>query len=187
MLNVAESLERFSYGDYKNWEDTVRYELIYGEAYMMSAPDIWHHDMAVEIYSQLREFLKDKSCKPFIAPVDVRLFPKADESDDVVVQPDVFVVCDESKVSDGKACRGAPDFTAEIISPASKVIDLSVKRDLYLKAGVKEYFVIGHDKILVYTLINGEYNETIYNTGFSEFPEIPVSTLPGCVLKFNLK
>ena len=85
------------YGDYLTWPDDVRYELIDGVAYLMApAPDLAHQDVAGEIYFQARQALQGKPCRPFIAPVDVRL-PKHDEADDkidTVVQPDVLVVCD---------------------------------------------------------------------------------------------
>ena len=187
MANVAESLDLFSYKDYKKWDDEVRYELIYGEAHMMSSPDLWHQRVVLSIGRQLSEFLDGKPCEPFIAPFDVRLFPKEDESDDTVVQPDVFVVCDKSKLSDGKVCRGAPDFVIEVVSSSSKMIDKFVKRELYCEAGVREYWLIGHNKTYVYVLENGAYTETIYEITSSDMMKIPVSVLSGCIIKINLQ
>jgi Uma2 family endonuclease len=90
-----------------------------------------------------------------VSPFDVRLFPQNNEDDETVVQPDVLVVCDKSKLSDGKACRGAPDLVVEVVSPGSKIIDLTylplrltVKRELYRSAGVKEYWVVGEDMVI---------------------------------------
>ena len=186
MSNAAEEIfDRFSYKDYKSWNDGARYELIFGEAFMMSAPDERHHDLVTNIYSQLRNHLNGSTCKPFIAPFDVRLFPKEDESDDTVVQPDVFVVCDRHKLADGKACKGAPDFVVEVISPSTKIMDLFNKKDLYCRAGVREYWVVGPKKIGCHILENGMYIETVYNIGFSDALEIPVSALPGCILKLK--
>lgn len=185
MSNLAESLDYFSYKDYKKWDDGVRYELIYGEAYMMSSPGMWHQRVVLSVGSQLSQFLDGKPCEPFIAPFDVRLFPKDDETDDTVVQPDVFVVCDKSKLSDGKACRGAPDFVAEVVSSSSKMTDRYVKKDLYCRAGVREYWRIGPNKVYVYVLADGVYTETVYDAGFSQALEIPVSMLSGCTIKFK--
>ena len=114
--------------------------------------------------------------------MDVRLFPMADGLDDTVVQPDVFVVCDKSRLSDGKACRGAPDFVVEVVSSSSKMID-RVKKDLYRKAGVKEYWMIGPDRLCTYILTDGDYPETIYKINSSSNLEIPVSVLSGCIIK----
>ena len=130
MGNVVEALERYTYRDYKKWDESFRCELIYGEVYMMSAPDIWHQRMVLSLGSQLREFLVNKPCEPFISPFDVRLFPQQDESDDVVVQPDVLVICDKQKLSDGKACSGAPDFVIEVISHTTKAADMFVKNKI---------------------------------------------------------
>ena len=185
MSNAEEIFDSFTYRDYKKWDDGLRYELIHGEAFMMSAPDERHHDLVTEIYSQLRSFLENSHCKPFIAPFDVRLFPVDDESDDTVVQPDIFVVCDRKKLVDGKACKGAPDFIAEVISQSTKNTDLFTKKDLYCRADVREYWVLGQKKIGSFILENGLYVETIYK-GFTDIIEIPVSVLPGCVVKLKL-
>lgn len=101
-----------TYGDYLSWPDDVRYELIDGDAYLMSpAPDLPHQDVAGEIYRQAANMLIGMPCRAFIAPVDVRL-PKQNEADDqidTVVQPDVLVVCDSDKL-DKRGVRGAPDW-----------------------------------------------------------------------------
>jgi len=185
MSNAELIFDNFSYREYKGWDDSIRYELINGEAFMMSAPDERHHDLVTDIYTQLRNQLTGSPCKPFIAPFDVRLFPKEDESDDTIVQPDVFVACDRNKLSDGKACKGAPDFVVEVTSPSTKMMDLFNKKDLYYKAGVKEYWVIGPNKIGCYILEEGVFAETVYPIDFSDVLEIPVSVLPGCTLKLN--
>ena len=190
MSNAEEIFDNFSYRDYKNWDDGLRYELMHGEAFMMSAPDERHHDLVTDIYSQLRSYIlsnrpDNSHCKPFIAPFDVRLFPKEDESDDTVLQPDVFVVCDRRKLADGKACRGAPDFVVEVTSPSTKSMDLFNKKELYCKAGVKEYWVVGPNKIGSFVLKNGLYAETVYK-GFSGEIEIPVSVLGACIIKLKL-
>ena len=186
MSNAEEIFDNFTYRDYKSWDDGIRYELLKGEAFMMSAPDERHHDLVTDIYTQLRNHLVGSSCKPFIAPFDVRLFPMDDESDDTVVQPDVFVVCDKYKLSDGKACRGAPEFIIEVTSPGTKSIDLFSKKDLYCKAGVKEYWVVGPNKMGCHILENSVYVETIYDKNFSGVLEIPVSVLPGLSLKIKI-
>ena len=186
MSNAEKIFDSFSYKDYKNWGEGVRCELINGEVFMMSAPDERHHDIVTDIYIQLRNRLTGSLCKPFIAPFDVRLFPREDESDDTVVQPDVFVVCDSRKLSDGKACRGAPDFVVEVTSPGTKIIDLFTKKDLYYKAGVKEYWIVGPNKMGRHILENGVYVETVYDVNFSGDEEIPLSVLPGCSLKIKL-
>jgi Uma2 family endonuclease len=107
-------------------------------------------------------------CKVYTAPFDVR-FPKngetADDKIDTVVQPDICVVCDLSKL-DEYGCCGAPDMIVEILSPSTAKKDLTEKFDLYEEQGVKEYW-IAHPKdkaVSVFILQeNGKYDEgTLY-------------------------
>jgi hypothetical protein len=65
---------------------------------MMSLSSLIHQKVSGEIFFQLRAFLAGKPCQVFAAPLDVRLFPKADSSDAYLVQPDLFVVCDSLKL-----------------------------------------------------------------------------------------
>lgn len=72
-------------------------------------------------------------------------FLDGDEKDEkeikTVVQPDIVVVCDESKL-DEKGCNGAPDLIVEITSPSTAQKDKLHKFNLYEKYGVKEYWIV---------------------------------------------
>jgi len=183
---VLKDTQHHCYGDYLAWPDGMRYELINGNAYAMSpAPDLAHQDVAGEIYLQARLALKGKSCRAFIAPVDVRL-PKqneADESIDTVVQPDVLVVCDSSKL-DRRGVRGAPDWIVEVLSPSTAGHDQIRKRNLYERHGVKEYWLVHPiDRVLtVYRLIDGEYGKPeLYELN----GETQVGVLPDIVIRWD--
>jgi len=134
----------FTYRDYCGWPDDERWELIDGIAYDMSpAPTRRHQDYVVEIARQVANFLRGTPCRIYVAPFDVRL-PKMDEADDqvdTVVQPDVAVICDPSKLDD-KGCRGAPDWVVEILSPSTAKKDQREKRDCYERHGVREYWLL---------------------------------------------
>ena len=136
-----------------------RYELINGEIIMMAAPSMDHQDIAGYIYSELRNYLKGKPCKPFIAPFDVYLFEKNKNKCKNVYQPDVFVVCDKDKMSQ-RGIKGAPDFVVEVVSPSNSEYDYYYKCILYMNFGVKEYWIIDSvtKSILVY--INGDFVST---------------------------
>ncbi|CAG0990491.1 hypothetical protein GPROT1_02970 [Gammaproteobacteria bacterium] len=137
--------QRYTVADYMGWDDGERWELIDGVAYNMSpAPTIRHHDLGTNFYSLLRNRLKGKPCKPFIAPVDVVL------SDHDVVQPDALVVCYPSKITP-KNIQGAPDFVLEVLSPSTSRKDLREKKALYERAGVAEYLVL--DPLELYALL----------------------------------
>ena len=133
-----------TYADYLSWPEDTRYELIDGVAYLMApAPLRVHQEVVGEIYFQVRAALEGKPCRAYIAPFDVRL-PKADEADgrvDTVVQPDVFVVCDMSKL-DERGMRGAPDWVVEILSAATAGYDQTVKLAAYERAGVREVWLV---------------------------------------------
>jgi Uma2 family endonuclease len=101
----AAKKHKYTYSDYYSWDDGERWELIDGVPYAMSpAPTRKHQDISGALFNQLYNFLRNKSCKVYSAPFDVRL--NADEDDDTVCQPDIVVVCDESKLDD-KGCAGA--------------------------------------------------------------------------------
>jgi Uma2 family endonuclease len=171
--------EHHTYGHYLQWPDDLRYELIDGRAYLMApAPTLDHQDVAGEIFRQLANVLAGKPCRAFIAPVDVRL-PKGDEADewiDTVVQPDVLVVCDENKL-DRRGVRGAPDLVIEVLSPSTAGHDQLIKRGVYERAGVREYWLVHpSDRVItVYRLDRGEYGKpAVYEmTGTT-----PVAVLP---------
>jgi len=163
--------KRYTYADYLTWLDDVRRELINGFINIMSpAPRTKHADVSFNISGNLWAILKKKKgkCKVYHAPFDVRL-PKrgeiADDKIDTVVQPDICVVCNLSKI-DERGCCGAPDLIVEIISPSSGKRDLNEKFVLYEESGVKEYWVVYPDSkaITVFLLQdNGIYDAgTVY-------------------------
>ena len=135
--------DRFTYAEYKDWnpEKNGRYEIIYGEAYAMSAPGYIHQAVLAALTAKFYNFLEGKPCKVIPAPFDVRLFYAEDESDDTVVQPDISIICDEKKRGQ-EGCRGAPDFVAEILSPSNSASEMARKFGLYRRAGVREYWVL---------------------------------------------
>jgi len=174
MGNLAEKI-KYTYADYARWNTKIRYELIDGVAYAMASPSRKHQKTSGELYGRLWQFLRGKKCEVYHAPFDVRL--NFDSFDDIVVQPDVFVVCDESK-HDGKSVRGAPDMIIEILSPTTTQYDVLTKTKLYRIAGVREYWIVDpHEKTVhVYILRNGKYVVSDYN----ENDTVPVHVLDGC-------
>ena len=166
---------RFTYADYRHWEldEGERYELIYGEAYAMSAPGAYHQSILMELAKQIANFFTGKPCKVYPAPYDVRLFYEEDSSDDTVVQPDISVVCDPGKRGK-EGCHGAPDFIAEILSPSNTAIEMERKFELYREARVREYWVLDpeHKTLHAYLLKNGAIFPRTYRAGDSAPVEI---------------
>jgi Uma2 family endonuclease len=156
-------LELHTYADYARWPEDTRFELIDGIAYAMGpAPARRHQEVAGEIFRQIADALEGTPCRPYIAPFDVRL-PRAGEADDAVdtvVQPDISVVRDKAKL-DERGCRGAPDWIVEVLSPATASHDQIVKRALYERVGVREYWLVHPVDlvVIVYLLHEGAYGK----------------------------
>jgi len=155
-MSAAEKLQqRLTYADYAQWPDDNRWELINGEMYAMTAPLRLHQDIVFELGRQIGNYLQGKPCKGYVAPFDVRL-PRQDEADDkveTVVQPDLSVICDQSKL-DKLGCRGIPDWIIEVLSPSTMLKDMNTKRSLYEQHGLKEYWLVHPEDrwLMVYTL-----------------------------------
>lgn len=136
--------EKFSYADYYKWPEDERWELIDGTAYSMSpAPSVKHQILLGKLHLLLGKKLEGQKCRPYLSPFDVRLPDKGLNDDEVftVVQPDLFILCDKSKL-DNRGCLGAPDLIIEIISPSSVKRDRQLKLELYQRHGVKEYWIV---------------------------------------------
>ena len=174
--------KRYTYNDYLKWDTKERYQLINGEVYAMASPSVTHQALLMGLALNFGNWLEGKPCKVFAAPLDVRLFPKRDRSDNTIVQPDLLVVCDKSKI-DKRSINGAPDLVIEIISPSNSHSELFLKFQYYLKAGVKEYWVVDPEskKASVYILENGYYTNKVFENNDT----IPVTILDG--LNISLK
>ena len=161
--------------DYYAWPEEERIELIDGVIYDMSAPTKAHQLLAGEAYRQIANFIVDRGgkCRPYIAPVDVRL----DRDNKTMVQPDVIIVCDPSKEEDDRVIYGAPEFVMEVLSPATRLKDLSKKLVKYKTAGVLEYWIVDPYEEMIFVYLFGKER-----TQFSMYPlfaEIPVSLYEG--------
>ena len=189
---VLDPAKRYSYADYLTWVDDKRRELFDGFVRMMSGPRTTHAEITAGIFGRAWSFIKRKKgkCKIFHAPIDVRLPENGETADDkifTVVQPDIVVVCDPSKI-DEKGIIGAPDLVVEVLSPSNSRLMMSTKFDLYEKSGVKEYWVVyPKSGVTVYLLTyNGKYdNGTTYDIVYTPDAKIPVHTIKG--LKIGLK
>ena len=178
--SITQETKRYTYADFCSWDDDKRWELIDGLPYAMAAPLIPHQRASGRIYRQVSNFLHKKTCEIFHAPTDVRL--NADTKDDTIVQPDLLVVCDKSKI-DNKGIIGAPDLVMEILSPSSSAsYDTIVKFMLYLNAGVREYWIVDpvNGAVIVNILRDGTYVAKAYD----KTAIVPVSVLEG--LSINL-
>jgi Uma2 family endonuclease len=174
--------EYYTYADYAQWTGDERYELIDGVPYLMSpAPTPTHQRILGYIYTEFSNYLKDKACEVYMAPIDVRL--NVDSDDDTVVQPDMLVVCDLDKI-DNKGLNGAPDLVIEILSPSSASYDAGLKLQKYLKAGVRECWIVDPtEKVInVYLQQNGK---SASMHAYAESDAIQVNVLEGLTIRLD--
>lgn len=179
--------QNYNYSDYLSWPEDERWEIIEGDAYNMSpSPSVAHQRISRRLFRTIDNFLENKKCEAFYAPIDV-IFSNPDENKDNiknVVQPDIVVVCDPDKI-DKNGCNGSPDFIIEILSPATAYKDETFKLNLYEKYMVKEYWIVNPDlkQIAVYKLGSSKkYNNPVF---FRENEEIIIDILGNC--KVQLK
>ena len=144
-LDQLDLEKKYSYADYLTWRLDEYVELLRGRISRMAAPTKSHQRVVVRMTSLWDTFLKNSSCKIFVAPFDVRLLDqkKSTANKDIytVVQPDVCVVCDPLKLEE-KGCLGAPDLVVEVLSPGTQQKDIKDKFELYEFNGVKEYWIV---------------------------------------------
>lgn len=133
-------------------------ELIGGKVVAMSPASTNHTRIAGNIYHIFRTYLNGKNCEPFGDGVLVYL---TDEDEFI---PDFMVVCDADKVkADG--IHGAPDLVVEILSPSTARNDKIYKKEVYAKAGVREYWIVSPaDKAVDVYRSNGKNELLLHNT-----------------------
>lgn len=147
----------YTYWDYLNWHFSERVELIRGKVVQMfSAASSQHQGILGGFHLQVGNLFKNAPCKVRLAPFDVRLNIPKGVKDSTVVQPDLCIICDMSKMNK-RGCNGSPDFILEILSPSNSKHDLQVKFELYEEAGVKEYWIADpENKIILQYYLQGD-------------------------------
>ena len=149
-MDEAIKLENYSYQDYLDIDQSTseRVELIGGEIFMMAGASAAHQDVVLNIALILKNIVNnDKSkCLPRIAPYDLKLFKDNDKN---VVQPDIMLFC-ENKI---------PCAVFEVLSNSTAYKDKSVKKELYERFGIKEYFIVDTTLKIIdkYELSGGKY------------------------------
>lgn len=178
----------YTYADYLTWKFSEFVELIKGKVLRpMSAPVPIHQQYLVNLTSEIHQFLKRQPCRVYAAPFYVRLTRNLEGSDTqitTVVQPDICVVCDLTKI-DKRGCLGAPDFIIEIVSSGNIHHDIKTKLNLYEEAGVLEYWVVfpGEKMVLAHQLDeNGRYQVA---AEYAEPGPMPVAVLPGLATEWS--
>lgn len=135
-----------------------------------------HQEVLTALLLEIAHYLKDKPYKIYPAPFNVRLNTSVDndEKATTVVQPDLTIICDTTKIGDW-GCQGSPDWIIEIVSPATVKEDMKEKLALYEQAGIPEYWIVHpvDHTVLVFTLQENNTYGTYHL--YTEEDEVQVS------------
>lgn len=160
----------YTYADYLGWKFEETVEIIKGKILPMSAPSRVRQQISRDLNGIFYNYFKKNPCEFYAAPFDVRLFDKrkstkANKDVFSVIQPDLCVICDESKL-DARGCLGAPDLVIEILSPGNSNKEMKTKKLLYEENEVREYWIFDpeHQTVFQFSLtVQGVYSPaTIY-------------------------
>ena len=160
-----------------------RYEYIDGELYLLSSPKITHQKILGEMYIIFYNWFKGKKCRPMLAPFDITLKRGPDNIN--VVEPDIVVICDlEEYMNEKDYYMGTPTLVVEIISESTRSKDTIKKLDLYMSAGVNEYWIVNplNREIAIYLF---EQNDIVKNETYKKNEVAASYIFTG--LKMNLK
>ena len=123
--------------DFMALGDGVRAELIDGEIYMAASPTSWHQIICGNLHLAMAQHARERNLGTvFVAPLDVHL-PSGD-----IVEPDLIFVAEKNRGIVQDWIRGVPDLLVEIVSPSNPERDRLVKRTLYQRNGVPEYWIV---------------------------------------------
>jgi len=144
--------KKMSYEQFRQMYEKTdkRYEYIDGEVFFLASPSITHQRIIGNIYAILRLWFKGKKCTPYLSPFDVTL--KKGENGMNVVQPDILVICDSENKNANDRYTGIPSLIMEVLSDTSSRTDLVRKLDLYMQAGIQEYWIVNYfnREVIVY-------------------------------------
>ncbi|MBI3924027.1 MAG: Uma2 family endonuclease [Armatimonadetes bacterium] len=168
--NVEEPKSRYSWENYRSWDDDKRWELIDGVPYLMSSPRTLHQEVVGTFHIAMAAALRGKPCRVYLSPLDVRL------SDWDVVQPDLLVVCDRRQITPTHI-EGPPILVVEVLSPSSQRHDRVRKLGVYARFGISEYWIVSVSPPMLEVLVlDGETYRTV--AAHTEVGRVKSPTVP---------
>lgn len=164
---------KFTLEDYLNLPEFPRYELIEGELLLTPSPNTRHQRAASNIQAALRSWVEtNRLGLVFYAPLDVILF------NETTVQPDVMVILNDNRHIIQERIEGPPNLVVEVLSPGTRDRDLTVKRRLFARHGVQEYWIVDLERRTVEVNVWGPHGYNVHQThAFSDTITSPL--LPG--------
>jgi Uma2 family endonuclease len=173
----------YTFADYLTWQFKERVEIIKGKLSQMAMPSEKHQRTSGNIYRLFANYMYKKPCRVYHPPFDVRLVKPphqrktSDKSIYTVVQPDITVVCDMSKIDD-KGCDGAPNLIIEILSPSTGSKDLKDKKEVYEFAEVPEYWIVHPQDQTVVVYVLNEQKKYVLDNIYASTDIIKVPSFP---------
>ena len=173
---------KLTYDDFVNFpDDGQRHELIDGEHYVTPSPATIDQRLVGRLYLALGNWLQDHPVgEVFLAPFDVVL------SQHDVVEPDLLLVLsDQSEIVTPLHVRGAPALVVEVLSPGTRRRDLGLKRQLYDRVGVREYWLVDPDERTVTICRRSSDGAFADNMPLGDAGVISSAVLPGFSLRIG--
>lgn len=143
MPSAARSKPKLTYDDFLQFpDDGKRHELIDGEHVVTASPNQRHQRVLGRLYLRIGNFLEAHPAigEVYLAPFDVVL------SYWDVVEPDLLFVAHDQDIVTPQNVQGPPALVVEINSPSTRQLDLHLKRALFARTGVREYWIVDPDK-----------------------------------------
>lgn len=148
--------------DYYKMPEGVRAELIDGKIYYQAPPGRIHQEILMFLAKTIANYIDEKGgpCRVYPGPFAVKLF----QNHATIVEPDISVICNPDKLT-SRGCSGAPDWIIEIISPSNSGNDYIRKLNLYMDAGVREYWIVNPSDctVFVYRLAESKFENISYS------------------------
>jgi Uma2 family endonuclease len=158
---MATSIKHLTYDDLESIpleRPGDRHEIIDGELVVTPSPIPPHQIVSINIVYPLVHHVRERNLGMVLdAPIDIRLTP-----DNVLIPDIIFIARDRLHIIGPKTIDAAPDLVVEILSPGTRRRDLTTKRELYARFGVREYWIVDPDKRTVTVLaLTGDKYEPI--------------------------
>ena len=178
-VEPGHSSTKLTYADYELFpDDGLRHEIIDGEHYVTASPITRHQRISLSLLHLIQSYLDTHQIgELFSAPFDVVL-----SFTDVVVPDLIYLSRDRAHLVTAKNLQGAPDLVVEILSPSTRPRDERLKRDLYERVGVEEYWLVDPDQdvVTIYRRSAGGFGPPVRveNGGTVTTPLLPAFELP---------
>ncbi len=159
MIAISQQPPKMTFEEYLTWElnQDIRYEYINGKVFAMTGGTIPHNDLALNLYTALRLYLRSRGCRVNVSDVKVQVSPNS-----VYFYPDLIVSCHPDDLNARKFIQN-PKLIVEVLSPSTSNKDREEKFRYYLTIpSLQEYILIDSEKIYVERYCRGEGRMWLY-------------------------